>query len=159
METGVLECAVPQEQTRPPLIFQVTVAASPETAFQTFFATPDRWLCRSGGFPRQAGEPLRLCWAEGCVAGRVVQLDAPRTGRFSWGFEGDTMPETMVVVGFQPTERGGTPATLVEVEHYGFGAGPDWEPLYLGATRAWAGYLKNLRAVLEAGLDLREADE
>jgi hypothetical protein len=31
--------------------------------------------------------------------------------------------------------------------------------LYVGAARAWAAYLKNLRAVIEAGLDLREPDE
>jgi hypothetical protein len=31
--------------------------------------------------------------------------------------------------------------------------------LYVGAARAWAAYLKNLRAVLETGVDLREDDE
>ena len=47
----------------------------------------------------------------------------------------------------------------MELEHYGFGVGPDWDELYVGAARAWAAYLKNLRAVLEAGIDLREPDE
>jgi hypothetical protein len=31
--------------------------------------------------------------------------------------------------------------------------------LYVGVARAWAAYLKNLRAVLETGTDLREDDE
>ncbi len=148
-----------QEQTRAPLVFQVTLGASPDEAFRTFFETPERWLCRSGGFDLRAGGGLRLCWADGCVTGRVAQYEPPRTGRFSWRFEGDPLPETMVVVGFQPTQRAGSIATLVEVEHYGFGAGRDWEPAYLGTTRAWAGYLKNLRAMVDAGLDLREPNE
>src|SRR5437868_6998849 len=53
----------------------------------------------------------------------------------------------------------GSDGTVLELEHYGFGVGPDWDPLYVGAARAWAAYLKNLRAVLEAGVDLREPDE
>jgi hypothetical protein len=67
------------------------------------------------------------------------------------------LPDTMVVV---HTDPGDAPEeTAFELEHYGFGVGPDWDPMYVGAARAWAGYLKNLRAVLEAGVDLREADE
>jgi hypothetical protein len=62
----------------------------------------------------------------------------------------------VVVVRTAPAESGGT---ALEVEHYGFGVGPDWDMLYVGAARAWAAYLKNLRAVLEAGLDLRDPDE
>ena len=37
--------------------------------------------------------------------------------------------------------------------------GTDWDAMYVGAARAWASYLKNLRAVLETGVDLREDDE
>jgi hypothetical protein len=70
--------------------------------------------------------------------------------------DGDELPETMVSVRTNPL---GASETQLELEHYGFGAGADWEPLYLGAARAWSGYLKNLRAVLEHGVDLRGADE
>jgi hypothetical protein len=63
----------------------------------------------------------------------------------------------MVVVSIAPTGNGDQ--TALEVEHYGFGAGPAWDALYVGAARAWAAYLKNLRAVIEAGVDLREDDE
>ena len=145
--------------TRPPLVFQSRVGAPPEVVFDAFFVEPRRWLCRDASIEAQPGGRFRLCWPDACIEGRFVQLERPRTGRFSWRFEGDSMPETMVVVSMAPAERDGRRATDLEVEHYGFGVGPDWDMLYVGAARAWAAYLKNLRAVLEAGLDLREPDE
>lgn len=147
------------EVTRAPLVFNVTVAAPPETVFRTFVYEPTRWLCRSATVTADTGGTFQVCWPDACVEGRYVQVVAPNTVRFSWHFVGDGMPETMVVASFAPAERDGQPVTALGVEHYGFGSGPDWDPLYLGATRAWAGYLKNLRAVLEHGVDLREADE
>ena len=149
------------ERTRPPLVFQARVAAPPEVVFDAFFREPQRWLCREGSIEPQPGGRLRLCWPDGVVEGRFVQFEPPRTGRFSWRFEDDeALPETMVVVRTDPVPGdGGRPATTLEVEHYGFGVGGDWDMLYVGAARAWAAYLKNLRAVLEAGIDLREPDE
>jgi uncharacterized protein YndB with AHSA1/START domain len=147
-------------KTRPPLVFQSAVGALPETVFDTFFRQPERWLCRAGStIEAQPGGRLRLCWPDGCIEGRFVQFEPPTSGRFTWRFEGDPMPETMVVVSIGPAERDGVSCTALEVEHYGFGVGPAWDMLYVGAARAWAAYLKNFRAVLEAGLDLREPDE
>jgi uncharacterized protein YndB with AHSA1/START domain len=97
-----------------------------------------------------------MCWPDGCCVGRFVQFEPPTGARFSWRMEGDELPETMVVLSF---ERRGSSDTALELEHYGFGAGLDWDDLYVGAARAWASYLKNLRAVLETGVDLRESDE
>ena len=149
------------ERTRPPLVFQARVAAPPEVVFEAFFREPQRWLCREGSIEAHPGGRLRLCWPDAVVEGRFVQFEPPHTGRFSWRFEDDdALPETMVVVRTDPAPgQGGPPATTLEVEHYGFGVGGDWDMLYVGAARAWAGYLKNLRAVLEAGIDLREPDE
>ena len=69
--------------------------------------------------------------------------------------EGDSLPGTMIVVNFVAANGG----CALELEHYGFGAGGEWDMMYVGAARAWASYLKNLRAVLELGTDLREPDE
>ncbi len=99
---------------------------------------------------------LRLCWPDGCFEGRFVQSERPSLARFSWHMQGDPLPETMVVVHCDAAPDG---FTALEVEHYGFGVGGDWDMLYVGCARAWASYLKNLRAVLELGTDLREADE
>lgn len=100
---------------------------------------------------------MRLCWPDGCFEGRFVQCEPPTLARFSWAIPGDELPETMVVVHTDP--GAGPDETALELEHYGFGVGADWDAMYLGAARAWSGYLKNLRAVLEMGVDLREADE
>ena len=148
---------VPAERTRAPLVFTSRVGAPPEAVFNAFFGEPQRWLCREHQIELRVGGALRLCWPDGCVEGRFVQCQPPALARFSWRMQDDRLPETMVVVNVTPTETPGTSA--LEVEHYGFGVGPDWDPVYVGAARAWGAYLKNLRAVLEAGLDLREADE
>jgi uncharacterized protein YndB with AHSA1/START domain len=145
------------EKTRAPLVFQSRVGASPRAVFDAFFRDPRGWLCRDAIIDLQVGGTLRLCWPDGCFEGRFVQVDQPTVARFSWHMDGDPLPETMIVVSTSPTDN--ADQTALEVEHYGFGTGPDWDALYVGAARAWAGYLKNLRAVLEAGVDLREEDE
>jgi hypothetical protein len=108
--------------------------------------------------PRPGGR-VQLCWSDGCAEGEFLQIESPIAGRFSFNMQDAAVPETIVCIGLEPTEHDGQPATLVELEHYGFGVGPDWDMLYVSCARAWAGYIKNLRSVLEAGLDLREPDE
>jgi len=144
------------EKTRPPLVFESRVNAAPEVVFDAFFREPQRWLCRAASIDLSSGGQLRLCWPDGCFEGRFVQCEPSMLARFSWRMQGDSVPETMVVVQTQPADAGHTVLTL---EHYGFGVGPDWDAMYVGAARAWAGYLKNLRAVLEIGVDLREPEE
>jgi uncharacterized protein YndB with AHSA1/START domain len=143
------------EKTRAPLIFTARIRADPLRVFSAFFDDPGSWLCRSGSADARVGGSLRLCWPDACFTGRFVQCEPPTSARFSWHMEGDTLPETMIVVSFEPAAGG----TAVELEHYGFGVGADWDMMYVGAARAWASYLKNLRAVLELGVDLREPDE
>ena len=144
------------EKTRQPLIFQGRVRAAPAEVFAAFFREPQRWLCRQATIDGQAGGRLRMCWPDGCFEGQFMQWAPPTTARFSWRMQGDPLPETMIVLSLDAADNG---QTAFELEHYGFGLGPDWDAVYLGATRAWASYLKNLRAVLEMGVDLREADE
>jgi uncharacterized protein YndB with AHSA1/START domain len=144
------------EKTRAPLVFQSRVHAAPSVVFDAFFREPKRWLCRDASIDLKVGGELRMCWPDGCFEGRFFQCEPSSAARFSWRMQGDSLPETMVVI---RTEEAGTDQTALELEHYGFGVGPDWDPVYVGAARAWAAYLKNLRAVLEAGVDLRESDE
>lgn len=144
------------EKTRAPLIFQSRVHAPPAAVFDAFFREPHRWLCRDASVDPRVGGQIRMCWPDGCFEGRFLQCVPPTAARFSWRMEGDSLPETMVVVSM---DAAGSDETALEVEHYGFGVGPDWDMMYVGATRAWAAYLKNLRAVLETGVDLREDDE
>ena len=145
------------ERTRPPLVFQSLVKAPPARVFEAFFSDPVSWLCREATLDARVGGAFRMCWPDGCYEGRFAQCTPPGGARFSWRMEGDSMPETMVVVSTAEAADGGQ--TALELEHYGFGVGPEWDAMYIGAARAWAAYLKNLRAVLETGVDLREADE
>jgi uncharacterized protein YndB with AHSA1/START domain len=145
------------EKTRAPLVFQSRVGAAQRVVFDAFFREPQRWLCRDATIDLREGGQLRLCWPDGCFEGRFVQVVAPDVARFSWRMDGDALPETMIVVSTSSTEN--RDQTALELEHYGFGVGSDWDALYVGAARAWAAYLKNLRAVIEAGVDLREDDE
>ncbi|HEX8967016.1 MAG TPA: SRPBCC domain-containing protein [Chloroflexota bacterium] len=131
--------------------------APPLKVFDAFFGEPERWLCRRATVDPRVGGQLRLCWGDTCVEGRFVQCQPPGLARFSWRMQGDSLPETMVVVHTDPADA--ADQTALEVEHYGFGVGADWDEAYIGAARAWAMYLKNLRAVLELGADLREPDE
>ena len=131
--------------------------AAPRVVFDAFFQNPERWLCREASITPEPGGQLRMCWADGCYEGRFVQCESGRLARFSWAIPGVELPETMVVVHTDPGTR--PDETVLELEHYGFGVGADWDAMYVGAARAWSGYLKNLRAVLEMGVDLREADE
>lgn len=144
------------EKTRPPLIFQSRLKAEPSVVFETFFGEPGRWLCREASMELKVGGRFRMWWPDACFEGQFVQYEPAVGARFSWRMQGDSLPETMVVVHMDPAADG---QTALELEHYGFGVGTDWDAMYVGAARAWASYLKNLRAVLEAGVDLREADE
>jgi uncharacterized protein YndB with AHSA1/START domain len=144
------------EKTRAPLVYQLRVRAAPQRVFDAFFREPETWLCREAHLDLKVGGAFRMVWPDGCFEGRFVQVDPGGGARFSWRMQGDTLPETMIVVTTAAGEAGGTD---LELEHYGFGVGPDWDAVYVGAARAWASYLKNLRAVLEMGVDLREADE
>jgi uncharacterized protein YndB with AHSA1/START domain len=144
------------EKTRPPLIFQSRLKVEPSVVFDAFFREPGRWLCREANMDLKVGGQFRMWWPEACFEGRFVQYEPTKGARFSWRMQGDTLPETMVVVSMDAADGG---QTALEVEHYGFGVGADWDAMYVGAARAWASYLKNLRAVLETGIDLREADE
>ena len=146
---------MPANKTRAPLIFNTRLKAAPNAVVDAFFRQPTRWLCREGSVDLRVGGELRLCWPDGCFAGRFVQV-GDTGARFSWRMEGDSLPETMIVITAAPADAG---STDLELEHYGFGVGEAWDAMYVGAARAWASYLKNLRAVLDLGVDLREADE
>lgn len=146
------------ESTRPPLEYTVSLAIPAEQAFAMLFSEAERWLCRSASMDLRPGGALRLCWPDGCAEGRVLLFAPPSTARFTFHMEGDPLPETVVMVGL--TADGNDSArTELNLQHYGFGVGADWDPLYVGCARAWAGYLKNLRSVVESGVDLREPNE
>src|ERR1700704_590080 len=101
--------------TRPPLIFQSNVRASPQAVFDAFFRAPVSWLCRDASIDAQVGGRVRMCWPDGCFEGRFVQCAPPSGARFTWRMEGDALPETMVVVSLDPVD-GESDRTALELE-------------------------------------------
>jgi uncharacterized protein YndB with AHSA1/START domain len=146
------------ESTRPPLEYTVSLGLPPERAFATVFSDAERWLCRSASMDLRPGGALRWCWPDGCAEGRVLLFAPPNTARFTFHMDGDRLPDTVVVVDIAQ-ENTNPDRTALTLQHYGFGVGPDWDLLYVGCARAWAGYLKNLRSVVDSGVDLRESNE
>ena len=133
--------------------------APPAKVFDAFFRTPQNWLCRQAEIDLRVGGALRMDWQQASFEGWFAQIEQDATAsvaRFSWHMTGDQLPQTMVVVRAEAVDGN---ETALELEHYGFGVGEDWDDMWVGAARAWASYLKNLRAVLELGVDLREPDE
>jgi len=65
------------EKTRPPLVYQLTVASTPSAVFDAFFRQPETWLCRSANVDARVGGELRLCWPDGCFAGRFMHCAPP----------------------------------------------------------------------------------
>jgi uncharacterized protein YndB with AHSA1/START domain len=147
----------PPERTWPPLVFNLTLAAPPETVWRALTdpAELTRWLARAARTEGRPGGSFELRWDDLRIAGRYLQFEPPRRLRFTWGQPESPFPETVIVVNLQPRDGG----TALSWEHYGFGRGEGWDEYYVGSARAWAGYLKNLRSVLETGHDLREDDE
>lgn len=144
------------ERTWPPLEFQVTVPVSRPAAWRAFTdpAVLTRWLARDASLVPDESSYC-LTWPQAALECRVLLRTQERVLRLTWPDAARVLPETMVVVLFHA--RGAS--TLVELEHYGFGRGRDWDEHYVSCARAWTGYLKNLRSVLSQGLDLREEDE
>jgi len=143
-----------EQRTWPPLEFRVTVPA-PRPEVWRAFTEPrllTRWLARRAS---AAPDGLTIGWADASISCRVVQKTHERTLRLSWPDPSQTLPETYVSIWLHARGE----STLVELEHYGFGRGADWDELYVGAARSWPAYLKNLRCVLGGGADLREDDE
>lgn len=146
-----------QERTWPPLVFTSKIDAPPDQVWRAL-TQPDqlvRWLPRRAEVDPRVGGSFRFRWGELELAGRYLQFEPARSLRFTWGQPGGPFPETVIVVNLEADGQG----TALSWEHYGFGRGGDWDAYYVGSARAWAGYLKNLKALLETGHDLREEDE
>ena len=143
-----------EPRTWPPLEFRVTMPASRPAVWRAFTepALLVRWLAREAS---ATDDVLCLAWGEARIGCRVVQRTFERILRMTWPDPSGALPETFVSIWLHARGE----QTLVELEHYGFGRGGDWDELYVGIARAWSGYLKNLRSVLGGGPDLREDDE
>lgn len=145
------------DRTWPPLEFRVSVSA-PRPEVWRAFTEPEllvRWLAREARGSAVQEQHLMLGWPEMAIECRIVLATFERVLRFSWPDPAGILPDTMVVVFLHARDD----RTLVDLQHYGFGRGHEWDARYVSYSSAWSGYLKNLKSVLGGGPDLREDDE
>ena len=132
----------------PPIELVVDTAADPDTAWRTL-TEPARvalWLTEAS-VPRRVGDTYRLDFGEGSIVrGEILVLDQGHVFAHRWAWDGAQAGErTLVTWVVQPLEGG----TRISLRHDG------WEEAGLDATARddhatyWAGYLEDLRDVLE----------
>ena len=71
-------------------------------------------------------------WWDGIVKCEMQEVEPEKRLRYTWG--GGGMAETVVTWTLTPTASGGT---LLQLEHSGFGRGPDQAQYYEGAKGGW----------------------
>jgi uncharacterized protein YndB with AHSA1/START domain len=132
----------------PPIELVVDTGADPETAWRTL-TEPARvalWLTEASA-PRRIGETYRLDFGEGSVVrGEILVLDPGQAFAHRWAGDGGEAGEVTLVTWAVAPQAGGS---RISLRHDG------WDEAGLDATARdnhaayWAGYLEDLRDVLE----------
>ena len=132
----------------PPIELVVDTGANPDTAWRTL-TEPARvalWLTDASG-PRRVGDTYRLDFGEGSIVrGEVTALEHGRTFAHRWAWDGAEPREVTLVTWSVEPQAGGSRITL---RHEG------WDEAGLDVSARddhaayWAGYLDDLRDVLE----------
>ncbi len=111
------------------------------------------WLADAAQTDPHEGGHLYLWWNGGYfVNGEYMTLVPAQKIAFTWLGRDEPEP-TRVQVTFAEKES----ATLVTLAHSGLGTGKKWIVAREGIVRGWETGLENLQAVLETGIDLRQA--
>lgn len=141
---------MPQERLK----FSETIEAPIEQIFDCFTnsATLREWLCDEAEVSPVKGGRVYFWWRSGYSAtGEFVRIKPNDRVQFSWN--GRAEPgKTLVKVSFEPAEGN---ATTVTLKHEGLGEGKAWRAMRREVARGWQTALRNLKALLETGADLR----
>lgn len=133
------------------IVKELFVRATPERAFRAFTekAELERWFVTRADVELVPGGVYDLTWGPGeHVPGKIIELDPPHRFVFEWD-DGPWYGFTRITVEFNPVgENYGTNIRLV---HTGFGASPEWDPLYFDVNSGWTKELEYLRAWLDIG--------
>lgn len=115
-----------------------------------------RWFAGGGRLDPRAGGKYALDAGPTKIEGEVREYEPGRTLAISWASEPctqQTLPApTLVMIHLTPHAAGGTTVSLC---HSGFGDGPEWDAIYARHKETWGFLLKNLKSVLEHGIDQR----
>ena len=132
----------------PPIELVVDTGADPDTAWRTL-TEPARvalWLTEASA-PRRVGDTYRLDFGEGSIVrGEIVVLDPGPAFAYRWAWDGGEGGEVTLVTWTVAARDDGS---RIALRHDG------WEEAGLDVTARddhaayWAGYLEDLRDVLE----------
>jgi uncharacterized protein YndB with AHSA1/START domain len=132
----------------PPIELVMETGADPDTAWRTL-TEPARvvlWLTNASS-PRRVGDTYRLDFGEGSVVrGEITALEPGHRFAHRWAWDGGEAAEVTLVTWVVEPKLGGSRITL---RHDG------WDAAGLDAgvrddhAAYWAGYLEDLRDVLE----------
>lgn len=140
--------------TKAAMKFSETIQAPIEQVFECFTnsATLREWLCDEAEVSPVKGGRMYFWWRSGYSAtGEFVRIKPNDKVQFSWNGRGEP-GKTLVKVSFEPAQDG---ATTVTLKHEGLGEGKAWHAMRREAGRGWQIALRNLKALLETGADLR----
>lgn len=125
---------------------ELFIKASVEQVFRAITDPVElgRWFGQQAEVDLRPGGALRFTWVpEGTEGGTVVAVEPPRRFVFQWG----SKHVTEVAFVLTPHDDG----TLLRLTETGFGAGDDWDRMYIENNRGWDKELGHLRTWVEEG--------
>jgi uncharacterized protein YndB with AHSA1/START domain len=139
------------------LIFKQHVDAPPRQAYEAFTSATafTEWLCDAAQTDPHVGGRLYLYWQAGYYAsGDYIALKPERRVAFSWHGRGEP-GLSHVDIRFKPDGSG----TRITLSHNGLGTGKAWKRTRKQIGQGWKRGLKNLKSILETGMDLRMVEQ
>ncbi|GAB4496547.1 MAG: hypothetical protein OHK0052_06670 [Anaerolineales bacterium] len=140
--------------TKENMKFSETIQAPMEQIFECFTnsASLREWLCDEAEVSPVKGGRVYFWWRGGYSAsGEFVRIKPNEKVQFSWNGRGEP-GKTLVKVYFELATDG---ATIVTLKHEGLGEGKAWRAMRRAVAFGWQTGLRNLKALLETGADLR----
>lgn len=140
--------------TKENMKFSETIQAPIEQIFECFTnsAALREWLCDVAEVSAVKGGRVYFWWRGGYSAtGEFVRIKPNEKVQFSWNGRGEP-GKTLVKVSFEPAEDN---TVNVTIKHEGLGEGKAWRTMRREVGRGWQTALRNLKALLETGADLR----
>lgn len=135
------------------LLFQRTIEARPEDAFYAFSSAQGwrDWLCDSCRFEARPGGSYQMAWTNGWyAAGTVREIKHPERVSLTWVGLADPGPSEVTI-----NLRADEGNTQVELQHWGFGEGEEWQRTRDEVLQGWEIGMENLASIFLNGEDVR----
>ena len=134
---------------------ELFVKASAKTVYHAFTNSTAlrEWLCDVATVDPHVNGRIYLWWrGDFYSSGHYLELDEDKCLRFRWYSNIDPAPTEVTVTVFQQTD-----GTLIRIDH-NVPDDPTWDGKAQAFRENWQESLRNLKSVLETGIDLRIAE-